>query len=139
MKMICKQGASLMLFLLCLSACSNSNDKYPNEYVGFDKIKENYTLDKKTDEQDISIKIIAANKTEVDREVKLMGKWNPGEKPVFKLLDTKVVISAKKKSTTARIRIYPKMIKNSSKIYLICTPDDKEVKQSQLILQLVAK
>lgn len=83
MKMICKQGTSLLLFLLCLNACSNSNDKYPNEYVGFDKIKE--------------------------------------------------------KSATARIRIYPKMIKNSSEIYLICTPDDKEVKQSQLTLQLVAK
>lgn len=139
MKTICKQGASLMLFLLCLSACSNSNDKYPNEYVGFDKIKENYTLDKKTDEQDISIKIIAADKKDVDREVKLTGKWNPAEKPVFKLLDTKVVILAKKKSATARIRIYPKMINNSSDIYLICTPNDKEVKQSQLALQLVVK
>ncbi len=139
MKTICKQGASLLLVLLCLSACSNSNDKYPNEYVGFDKIKENYTLDKKTDEQDINIKIIAADKKNVDREVKLMGKWNPGEKAVFKLLDTKVVIPAKKKSATARIRIYPKMIKNSSEIYLICTPNDKEVKQSQLTLQLVTK
>lgn len=139
MKMICKQGASLLLFLLCLSACSNSNDKYPDGYVGFDKIKEDYTLDKKLDEQEISVKIIAADKKDVDREVSLKGQWNPEEKPVFKLLDTKVVIPAKKKSATARILIYPKKIKNSSEIDLICSPNDKEIKQSRLTLKLVAK
>lgn len=139
MKMICKQGASLLLFLLCLSACGDSNDKYPDGYIGFDKTKEDYSLDKKVDEQDISIKIIAADKKDVDREVSLTGKWNPGEKAVFKLLDTKVVIPAKKKSATARIRVYPKMIKNSSEIYLVCSPNDKEVKQSRLALKLVVK
>ena len=139
MKIICKQGGSLLLFLLCLSACSNSNDKYPDGYVGFDKIEENYALDKKVDEQDISIKIIAADKKDVDREVSLTGKWNPEEKPVVKLLETIVVIPAKKKSATVRIRVYPKMIKNSSEIYLICSPNDKEVKQSRLTLRLVAK
>lgn len=147
MRTIFRQGASLLIVLLSLSACSNSNDKYPDEYVGFDQVKKDFSVDKKMDEQDISIKIIVAEKKDVDREVTLVSKWQSGETdqwkpeaPVpFKLLDEKVIIPAKKKSATARIRVFPKRIRNSEEVRIICTPKDKDVKQSQITLKLVAK
>lgn len=147
MRTILRQGASLLLVLLSLSACSNSNDKYPNEYIGFDQVKKDFSVDKKMGEQDFSIKIIVAEKKDVDREVALTGKWQSGETgkwepeaPIpFKLLDTKVIIPAKKKSATARIRVFPKRIRNSEEVRIICTPKDKDAKQSQITLKLVAK
>lgn len=139
MKTFCKQGVSILLALLSLSACSNNDSKYPDEYVGFNKVKEDYSLDKKLDEYDINIKIIAAEKKDADREVNLTVRLKPGEKATSKLVDTKVVIPAKKKSATARLRVYPKKIKSTEEILLICSPKDKESKQSQLTLKLVTK
>ena len=139
MRTIFKQGASLLLVLLSLSACSNSNDKYPDEYIGFDKVAENYSVDNKVDELDINIKIIAAEKKDVDREVTLSGKSKPGAQTIFRLLDAKVIIPAKKKSATARIRVFPKLMKKNEEVILICSPKDKDAKQSQITLKLVAK
>lgn len=128
-----------MLAMLSLSACSDNNAKYPDEYLGFDKVNDSYTFDKQTEEKEIGIKIIAAQKSEKDREVKLTGKWKPGAQGVFRLIDTKVVIPAKKKSATARILVFPKRIKQSEEIRIICSPQDTEAKQTQLTLKLVAK
>lgn len=139
MRTMFKQGASLLLVLLGLSACSNSNDKYPDEYIGFDKVAENHSVDNKVDELDINIKIIAAEKKDVDREVALSGKSKPGAQTIFRLLDTKVIIPAKKKSATARIRVFPKLMKKNEEVILICSPKDKDAKQSQITLKLVAK
>ncbi len=139
MRNLCKKGASILLAVLSLGACSNSKSDYPNEYVGFEKMMDTYTFSKTAEEQDINIKIIAAEKQDRDREVSLAGKWKPGEQPVFKLLDTKVAIPAKKKSATARIRFFPKLMKKNTEIRIICSPKDKDVKQTQLTLKLVAK
>lgn len=37
MKKLCMYGVSVLLALLCLSACDGNNANYPKEYVGFDK------------------------------------------------------------------------------------------------------
>lgn len=139
MKNLCKQGAGILLAMLSLSACSNSKADYPSEFIGFEKMMATYTFNKATEEQDISIKIIAAEKKDKDREVALAGKWKPGEQAVFRLLDTKVVIPAKKKSAKARIRFFPKQMKHNTRIRIICSPNDKDAKQTQLTLNLVAK
>ena len=125
--------------MLSLSACSNDKADYPSEYVGFEKIRATYTFDKATEEQDISIKIIAAEKKDKDREVTLAGKWRPGEQPAFRLLDTKVIIPAKKKAANARIRFFPKLMKQKTEIRIICSPNDKDVKQTQITLKLETK
>ena len=93
----------------------------------------------KSAEQDINIKIITAEKSSKDREVTLSSHWKPGTQPAFKLLDTQIIIPAKKKSATARIRIYPKQIKRTQEIRIICTPKDKEIKRSQLTIKLFLK
>ena len=74
-----------------------------------------------------------------DREGTLSSHWKPGTQPAFKLLDTQIIIPAKKKSATARIRIYPKQIKRTQEIRIICTPKDKEIKRSQLTIKLFLK
>ena len=139
MKSLFTIGAGILFALLGLSGCENNHGDYPKEYIGFDKTIESYTVNRQVEEQEIDIKIIAIEKSQKDREVTLKGNRKPGAKPIFKLVDTRIIIPAKKKSTTARIRIYPKQIKRSEKIYIICTPKNKEVKQSQLTLKLVVK
>lgn len=136
---LCKQGIGMLLALLSFNACNNSGNNYPSEYVGFEKRTETYTLRKEAKEQDISVKIIAAEKRSVDREVTLVGKWKPGEEPMFRLLDTNVIIPAKKKSALAHVRFFPMQMKRNTEIRMICTPQDKEAKQSQLTLKLATE
>lgn len=139
MKDLWRQGAAALCAVLCLSACDNSGSDYPAEYIGFKEIKETYTFSKAEEEKEVSLKIIAAEKKETDREVRLEGRSKPGEEPAFRLLDTKVVIPAKKKSATARLRLYPNRMKKHTEVRIICTPSDKEVKQTQLTLKLTVE
>ena len=139
MKSLCTIGTGILFAILCLSACNDDHAGYPTNYTGFDKITESCTVDCRTEEQDISLKIIAIKKREEDREVSLSARSKPGTQPAFKLLDTRLVIPAKKKYATVRIRIYPKQIKHNQEIRITCTPADKEVKQSQLLLKLTVK
>ncbi|MCD8184401.1 MAG: hypothetical protein LUE99_16485 [Bacteroides sp.] len=139
MKNLFTWGAGILFTLLSLSACDDNHANYPKEYVGFDKTIEKYIFNSQAEEQDISIKIIAAEKSGKDREVALSGHWKPGKQSVFKLLDRTVVIPAKKKAATARIRVYPKPIKRTEEIRIVCAPKDTEVKQSQLTLELAIK
>lgn len=139
MKNLGKQGAGILLALLSFNACNNIGNNYPPEYVGFEKREETYTLNKLMEEQDISVQIIAAEKRSSDREVALELKSKPGEDPMFRLLDTNVMIPAKKKSATARVRFFPKQMKRNTEIRIICSPQDKEAKQTQLTLKLVTE
>lgn len=139
MTTICRQGASILLALLCLSACSDNDANYPNEYIGFNEGRKEYTVDKTKDEQEISVKVIAAGKKDSDREATLTYRAIPGKGVPYKLLDKQVVIPAKKKSATVRICIYPKQIKKNEEIHLVCMPKDKDVKQTLLTIKLVTK
>lgn len=56
---------SLMLVLLAvmsLTACDNQNDKYPKDYLGFEKFLENYTFERGVESREITLKVIAAEK-----------------------------------------------------------------------------
>lgn len=96
MKNLCTIGTSILFILLILSACDDNKSNYPKNYVGFGKGIESYTVNRQSAEQDINIKIITAEKSSKDREVTLSSHWKPGTQPAFKLLDTQIIIPAKR-------------------------------------------
>lgn len=130
----------LSLSCMLLVACEdNNNSNFPKEYVGFEKNILTYSFDKHKETEELTVKIIAADKADADREVTISGAVQPGKKPVFSIADKKVVLPAHKKSAHVRIKIYPKEIKSKSNFRLYCTPQNKEVKVSQLMVQLNPK
>lgn len=139
--------ACLSLFLL--GACAK-NEHYPDKYVGFAKKNQTLKFNKADEEKEVSFKIIATEKKDEDREVALSclwdsrnrgnnNRWGTQRKAVCKLLDTKVVIPARKKSATVRLRVFPKRIDEKEVVRIVCSTNDKEVKPSQLTLQLTTK
>lgn len=127
-----------MLALLSLSACDSQND-YPNDYIGFGRKTESYTLSKQEEERDIDIRIIAGSKSEKEREVALSTNRRPDAPEAFRLLDRRIIIPAHKKTATARIRVYPKKLRKREYIVLLCSPKDKDIQQTQLTLQLLVE
>lgn len=136
MKQLGKQLATLVVALLTLAACSENNSNYPDEYVGFDKVKVNFSFDRTKDSQEISVKVIAAEKKDKDREVRITGILLPEEESVYSIANNKLIIPAKKKSVGLQIKIFPKKIKKQKEIRLVCTPQSKDAKKTQLIIRL---
>lgn len=133
---------SLMLVLLAvmsLTACDNQNDKYPKDYLGFEKFLENYTFERRVESREITLKVIAAEKTDTERKATISIKNLPGRQPAYTLLDKEVTIAPKKKTAHVRIRIYPAKIQKSDEIRLTCTPKDKKVKATTITLKLAVK
>lgn len=136
MKQLGKQLATLAVTILTLAACSENNSNYPDEYVGFDKVKVNFSFDRTKDSQEISVKVIAAEKKDKDREVRITGILLPEEESVYSITNNKLIIPAKKKSAGLQIKIFPKKIKKQKEIRLVCTPQSKDAKKTQLIIRL---
>lgn len=132
-----------VLLTICLSlfSCNNDNDKFPDDYVGFDKTSLTVECTKGEAEKELEIKIIAAEKSKVDRSVQLSTPSPaPGQAPIMKFTEKTVTIKAGKKSATTIIKIYPKqMILKQQNINLSCTPQWKDGKVSKLIIQLKQK
>lgn len=139
MKQLCKQMAGTVAILFILAACSENNSNYPEEYVGFDKTTKNYSFDRSKDVEEFDIKIIAAEKKKEDREVLINGVSMPGQTVVFSIEDKKVIIPAKKKSANLRVKIYPKKIKNKAEFRIVCIPQDKKAKRTQITVYLQPK
>ena len=139
MKQLCKQMAGAVGILLILAACGNDNSNYPQEYVGFDKATKNYSFDREKDMEEFDVKIIAAEKKNEDREVLINGVGMPGQGTVFSIEDKKVIIPAKKKSANLRVKIFPKRIKGKAEFRIVCTPQDKEAKKTQITVHLEPK
>lgn len=139
MKQLCKQLAGAAGILFILAACGESNSNYPQEYVGFDKTVIDYSVNKNSDTEELDIKIVAADKKNEDREVLISGINKPGQTAVFSLEDRKVIVPAKKKSATVRVTLYPKRVTNSAEFRLVCTPQDKDAKKTQITIRLTAK
>ncbi len=81
----------------------------------------------------------AAEKKKEDREVLINGVSMPGQTVVFSIEDKKVIIPAKKKSANLRVKIYPKKIKNKAEFRIVCIPQDKEAKRTQITVYLQPK
>ena len=114
MKQLCKQMAGAVAILFILAACSENNSNYPEEYVGFDKTTKNYSFDRSKDVEEFDIKIIAAEKKKEDREVLINGVSMPGQTVVFS-------------------------IKNKAEFRIVCIPQDKEAKRTQITVYLQPK
>ena len=126
-------GVAGLLFIL--SACSNNSSSYPEEYVGFEKVTQNYSFDKSKDTEEFSVKIIAAEKKNEDR-VLINGINMPGKAVIFSIEDKTVIIPAKKKSANLRVKIYPKRVTDNAQFRIVCTPKDKEGKKTQITIHL---
>lgn len=130
-------GAAAVLFTL--AACSESNSDYPEKYVGFAKTTVRHSFDRNKDTEDLNIKIIAAEKKDRDREVLVNGISMPGQTVVFNIENKKVIIPANKKSANLHVKIYPKKIKKRAEFRIVCIPQDKEAKRTQLTVRLEPK
>lgn len=135
--------------LLMLGACSKS-EHYPEKYIGFEKSSLALKFNKSEAEKEISLKLITAEKKDEDREVELSylwdsqhrgnsNRWGKQRKAICKLTDKKVVIPARKKSVTVRLRVFPKLMEDKEVVRVVCSPKDKSLRPSQITLQLTTK
>lgn len=139
MRQLCNQMAGVVGLLFILASCGDSNSNYPQEYVGFDKVTKNYSFDREKDSEEFDLKIIAAEKKDEDREVLINGIIIPGRETVFSIENKKVIIPAKKKSANLHVKIYPKRIKSKTEFRIVCIPQDKEAKRTQITVYLSPK
>ena len=115
-------------YALLISACSN-NDNYPKEYIGFEKQFISHTYD--------TLNIIAAEKQDTDRKLTISSSTNNNS---FHIQNAHPVILKGKKSVKIDIILYPKQIKSVQRIIrLICTPDGKDAKISEISIRLQKK
>ena len=136
MKQICKQRVASLLCLL--TACSNG-DNYPQEYIGFEKTTLTHSFNSNKDTEELYVKIIAADKKDEDREVRINGINLPEQENVFSLEDRTVTVPAKKKSANLRVKIFPKKIKQKAIFRIVCTPQEKKAKKTEITVYLVRK
>ena len=122
----------MQLFTLYSYIMDGHNDKYPKDYLGFERFLENYTFERGVESREITLKVVAAEKADTERKATISIRNLPGRQPAYTLLDKEVTIAPKKKSAHVRIRIYPAKIKKADEIRLTCTPKDKKVKMVQM-------
>ncbi len=139
MKQICKQMARATSLLCLLTACSNGDSNYPQEYIGFEKTTLTHSFDSNKDTEELLVKIVAADKKDEDREVRLNGINLPEQEDVFSLVEKTVTIPAKKKSANLRVKIFPKRIKQKAIFRIVCTPQEKKAKKTEITVHLVRK
>ncbi len=132
---------ALLLTTVLLTSCNDTKDNYPENYVGFEKGAITHYYDSKNQEESIEIKIIAVDKENTDRVVKLSATSAdiPGKETPFRLVDKQLVIKADKKSVSTQIIIDPKQTIRHSFIQVTCTPQWKDAKISQLVVRLERK
>lgn len=134
-----------LVILSFLAACkSNKKNDYPTDYVGFERVHQEYAYNKAMQEETLDIKIIAIEKSKEDRIIKLSSSatTTPGRESVFvKLTEEQVIIKAGKKSVTTQIKLYPKHIIKGTFVHLISTPQwkDKNAQPSKLSIRLIPK
>lgn len=125
-----------IFYALLISACSN-NDNYPKEYIGFEKQFISHTYDTKNEEETLTLKIIAAEKQDTDRKLTISSSTSNNS---FHIQNAHPVILKGKKSVKIDIILYPKQIKSVQRIIrLICTPDGKDAKISEISIRLQKK
>lgn len=139
MKQLCKLMAGAIGGLFILAACSEQNSNYPKEYLGFEKTVVDYSFNRSNETEEFDIKIVAAEKSNEDREVLINGITMPGHNTVFSIKNKTVVIPAKKKSANLRVTIYPKRIQKFEEFRIVCTPRSKEAKKTQITVRLTPK
>lgn len=141
-KSFLQQVFAVLALTLCFVSCNSDNDNYPKNYVGFDHSTQSVTCDKNKTVEEIQVKIIAVEKENEDRVLKLSGNDQtlPGKSPIFQLTEKQVTIKAGKKSVTTTIKIFPKeMLMKKQNLQLVCIPQWKGGEASKLAIQIIAK
>lgn len=133
------KGRILILLSVCLHliACSNDNDNFPKGYVGFEHSTETVECKGSQSEHELTIKIVATDKSKEDRTVALsIPSWTT-KQAVVQLTEKTVTIKAGKKSATTVVKIHPQqMVLDEQNITLSCTPQWEENGISKLIIKV---
>lgn len=123
-------------YALLVGACSSDNDNYPKDYIGFERNSAEYTYDENRQEETITLKIIAGEKQEKDRKLKL----NAAQAQVLKITDPHPIIAKGKKAVKVDVILYPKKLaKGQRMLRLTCLPDGKDAKVSEITIRLQKK
>lgn len=126
-------------YALMMSSCSNSADDYPKNYIGFEQANGECTYDASQQEQTLTLKIIAGEKQEKDRKLKL-GSSLSGYQEIFKFENANPVMEKGKKSLKVNIVLYPPKINQYQRVLTFtCLPDGKDAKISAMTIRLQKK
>lgn len=139
MKRFYLNGILSLFMLLVTSACADNNKNYPTDYVGFEKSTHTHNYDVNSNEETITIKVMAINKKDEDRKVKLTVNKSAIFGKAYKLVDNEVTIKAGSKSATATVKIYPKKVIKGTFIQVQCAPQWKDAENTQLSIKLIPK
>lgn len=128
----------VMTFCLLTISCGNSNDNYPQDYVGFKYALRKILIGCNQTEFETEFKIIAAQKTDYTRTVVLTTPGSSlGEVSALQLLEKEVTLKAGEKTASIKVKIFPKrMIAAKQNIQISCIPQWKEGEISKLSVQL---
>ncbi|MDR1003601.1 MAG: hypothetical protein LBL97_01115 [Prevotellaceae bacterium] len=136
MKKVSMYCTGIFCLLMALTSCSSSNN-YPSDYVGFEKSEISRTLNKDKATEEFSVKIIAAEKSDKDREV-IVTVMNPPNKVLLTAEKSVVVIPAKKTSAMITLKAYPPRIDEGKKpnVRVNCKLKESTKSGSQLTIHL---
>ena len=99
----------------------------------------NYRYDKSMSSETIKTKIIAVDKKDEDRKLKITLSKTPIGNDMFVLETSEVVIPAGKKEAKVNVKIYPAKVQKGVYIHLTSTPQWKNAETSQMSIQLTPK
>lgn len=126
-------------YALLMSSCSSNTDDFPKDYIGFEQRNGEYTYDPTQQEQTLTLKIIAGEKQEKDRKLKL-GTSLSASQEIFKFENANPVMEKGKKSVKVNITLYPKKIVQYQRVLTFtCLPDGKDAKVSEMTIRLQKK
>lgn len=137
-----KTSTSLALpffYALIMSSCGSSTDDYPKGYIGFEQTNGEYAYDPKQQEQTLTLKIIAGEKQEKDRKLKL-GSSLSGSQEIFKFENANPIMEKGKKSLNVNVTLYPPKINQYQRVLTFtCLPDGNDAKISAMTIRLQKK
>ncbi|MDE5677353.1 MAG: hypothetical protein K2G02_08905 [Phocaeicola sp.] len=123
-------------YLLLTSSCSNQ-DYYPAEYVGFEQTSLEHFFDTKNEEETITLKIIAGEKQHTDRRLTIRSSANSN---AFRIQEIHPVIPKGKKSVKTNLILFPKKMNGTLRaLRLVCIPEGKDAKVSEISIRLQKK
>lgn len=133
-KLLTPASLALLTMTLVFTSCDDNKDSYPDEYIGFDKSVQEISYRTDEDRKELSVKIMAIEKSKEDRIIAIDSPQNGS---FYEVKDTKVTIKSGKKSTRATIILYPKKVGISRYIHLVCRPQVTKAEATTLSIRLI--
>ena len=137
MECIWKFGSKNVEFLTSRMFASSMIRVFPSLEHSAGHVRIPETICTKNEEETLTLKIIAAEKQDTDRKLTISSSTSNNS---FHIQNAHPVILKGKKSVKIDIILYPKQIKSVQRIIrLICTPDGKDAKISEISIRLQKK